>query len=344
MKVNLQQILSLTGTSLAFDLKAESVFVTSIKPLDEAKDTDLAFFAPTSKRLIPELTSALKASKAAAVVLKDPIEDLKIPQIVSQEPLMTIMQVAARWFATKHPEPGISEKADVHPSASIGKDVFIGAFSSIGANTVIGDGSVIHPNVVIYQDVEIGSQCVVHSGAVLRENVKLGDDCQVQNGAVIGADGFGYKRGKDGEQHRIPHIGRVVIQDSVDFGVNSSADKGMLGDTLIGEHSKLDNLVQLGHNVKVGRSNIFCSQTGISGSTKIGNNCIFGGQSGVADHINIPDGTMIAAQGGVIKSPEKGEKIAGTPSVGITHWKRLHAIDLELPRIIKQLKRKGIVS
>ena len=197
---------------------------------------------------------------------------------------------------------------------------------------MIEDRSVIHPHVTIYPRVRLGQGCVVHAGAVLREDVTLGDHCVIQNGAVIGADGFGYIPDQAGNLHAVPQVGAAKLGNEVHIGANSCVDRGTLGNTTVGDWTKIDNLVQTGHNVSLGQNCIVCGQTGIAGSVSIGNRVVLGGGCGVQDHVSIADGCRFAGHSGVIGDITERGDYAGMPALPARQWRRLVA---QLRRMVK---------
>jgi UDP-3-O-[3-hydroxymyristoyl] glucosamine N-acyltransferase len=208
----------------------------------------------------------------------------------------------------------------------------------VGAGVKIGDGTILYPGVVLYDHVEVGSECTLHANAVVRERCRLGDRVVLQPNATIGSDGFGYA--PDGDRYYpIPQIGIVVLEDDVEIGANSSIDRAAMGETVIGRGTKIDNQVQVAHNVTIGENGILVSGTGIAGSAKIGNNCTFGGQSGAAGHIKIGDKTTVGARGAVLSSYEGGGVITGTPAIPHKDWLRASKIYAKLPEMRREIQR-----
>ncbi len=271
------------------------------------------------------LSEKLPGLKINALVIREEVtltEHKNHPTILRvKDPILALVKLIPNFFERSSTLDGISRNAEIDPSAVIGKGVSIGAFCSIAADVAIGDHAVIYPHVVIYSGAKIGANVTIHSGAVVRENCVVDAGCTVQNGAIIGSDGFGYAF--DGQSLvPVPQVGNVVIQKNVDIGANTCVDRATLGSTRIGLGSKLDNLVQVGHNTTIGPSSILCGQTGIAGSCTIGTGVVLGGQSGVADHLTIADGTRLNAKAGVTGNiTEKGD-YGGYPAVPIKTWRR----------------------
>ena len=243
-----------------------------------------------------------------------------------------------------HPEPvatGLRHaSAMIDVTAKIADDADIGPMAVIGAGTVIGAGSRIGAGTIIGAAVQIGSGCTLHTRVTIADGCVLGDRVVIQSGAVIGSDGFGFAW--DGKQHlKIPQAGRVVLGNDVEIGANTCIDRGAINDTVIEPGVKLDNLIQIGHNVRVGAFTVMASQVGISGSTDIGRGCQIGGQAGAAGHVHIGDGSRIAAQSGVIGNLEAGGTYAGFPAIAHRDWLRISAILLKLPAIWAIVRRLG---
>lgn len=234
-------------------------------------------------------------------------------------------------------EVGIHPSAVVAESATIGTNVRIGALCSIGQDCTIADNVTLHPRVVLYPGVTIGEGSLLHAGVIVRENTQIGKRVIVQNGAVIGADGFGFAAA-EGEYRKIPQVGTVLIEDDVEIGANTTIDRATLGVTRIRRGTKLDNLIQVAHNVDIGEDTVIAAQTGISGSTKIGKGCRIGGQVGFVGHITIGDGVMIGAQSGVPHSLPSGEIHSGCPAVPHREWLKQSAYMKRLPELFQKIK------
>jgi UDP-3-O-[3-hydroxymyristoyl] glucosamine N-acyltransferase len=223
----------------------------------------------------------------------------------------------------------------VAPDAALGDDVSIGPFVSIGAGAAVGARTVIYPHAVIGRGARVGADCVIHAHASVRETVVLGDRVTLLDGAVVGSDGFGFARQKDGSHLKIPQHAAVVVEDDVEIGANSTIDRGAGPDTVIGAGSRIDNLVQIGHNVVLGRGCVLVAQAGISGSTKLGDFVMAGGQAGLTGHLTIGSGARIAAQAGVMRDVPAGETVCGAPAIPIGEFFRQVAV------VQRLAKRKG---
>jgi UDP-3-O-[3-hydroxymyristoyl] glucosamine N-acyltransferase len=220
----------------------------------------------------------------------------------------------------------------------VGKDVYLGTFSSVGSGTKIGNNTYVAAHVTIGKNVRIGSDCVIYPGVVIYNDTIIGDSCTIHANAVIGSDGFGFAPQADGTFTTIPQLGNVVLEDGVSVGANTTIDRATMGSTLIKKGVKIDNLVQIAHNVEVGENTAIAAQTGVSGSTKIGKNCLIGGQVGVAGHISIADKTIVTAQSGVTKTVRKeGQILGGTPASPNSEYLKRNALLRQLPDLLKRL-------
>jgi UDP-3-O-[3-hydroxymyristoyl] glucosamine N-acyltransferase len=282
----------------------------------------------------PQLTKVLADLRCGAVIVDhravSPATPLAMPLIAVTDPVLAMTKVVPLFFEGAERTQGISPKADVDPGAKIGARVTIGAFSSIGPRVVIEDDVVIHPHVVLYPGVHIGARTVLHSGAIIREECVVGADSLVQNGAVVGADGFGYTPDPTLGLAPVPQVGTVVLGDRVDIGANSCIDRATFGETKIGLGTKIDNLVQVGHNTVIGRHSILCGQVGIAGSSVIGDQVVLAGSAGVADHISIASGARFASRSGVVRDITSKGDYAGYPAVPVRQWNRALAALLRL--------------
>lgn len=239
---------------------------------------------------------------------------------------------------------GIEKPSFVADDVAIGNDVFIGAFSYIGNGVKLGNGVKIFPNVTIETDCIIGNGTVIYSGARLYRKSVIGNRCTIHSGVIIGSDGFGFAPLPDGSYSKVPQLGNVLIEDDVEIGSNTTIDRATMGSTIIRKGVKLDNLVQIAHNVEIGEHTVIAAQSGVSGSTKIGKHCLIGGQVGIVGHIEIADGSRINAQSGVSKSiKEKGKSITGSPAYDYTEALRSQVLVRRLPQMdlrIKTLEEK----
>lgn len=229
---------------------------------------------------------------------------------------------------------GIHPSAIIESSAKVGSDVFIGPYAYIGENCIIGDGCSIYPHVYIGDNTRLGISCTINPGVKIYHDCLIGEGCIIHAGSVIGSDGFGFAPQSDNEYMKIPQLGNVVLEDHVEIGANVTIDRATMGSTIIRKGVKLDNLIQIGHNVEVGENTVMAAQAGISGSTKIGKNCMFGGQVGLAGHLKIADGTKIGAQGGILGDVKvENTVIIGSPAIELKQFMRCSVIFKKLPEM-----------
>ena len=260
------------------------------------------------------------------------------------DPKLAFARVGAILHPSKRYEAERHSSAVVSESATIGKGVFLGAFTCVGDGSTIGDGTVLRAGAKVGDNVRVGSNCVLHLNVFVEDACTIGDNVILHSGVVIGTPGFGFVRDKQGEYHQFPQIGTVVIEDNVEIGANTCIDRGALGETRIGEGTKIDNLVQIAHNVCIGKRVVIAAQTGISGSTVIEDDCVIGGQVGMGDHATVKSGAIIGSQAGVL--PGKIVRAGvwwGTPVQPLDEYKRQNAMVKSLARLrdeVKELKKK----
>jgi UDP-3-O-[3-hydroxymyristoyl] glucosamine N-acyltransferase len=320
--VTVRDIVALTGATAAADAPLDTL-VTDIAPLDRAGPGDLTFIDK------PKFAPQLSGTRASVCLASERFAS-QVPQGIvvlrSRSPYRSLVAVARKLFpASLRPTPfggvdGLSPQAMVHTDARLESGVVVEAGAFVGAGAEIGSGTLIAPNAVIGPGVRIGRNCAVGPGASI-SHALIGDRVIVHAGARIGQDGFGYLPGMSGHE-KVPQVGRVIVQDDVEIGANTTIDRGAMRDTIIGEGAKIDNLVQIGHNVTIGRHAIIVSQTGISGSAVIGDFAMLGGQVGVGDHLTVGDGAQIAARGGVMSNVPPGVKWGGFPARPARTWLR----------------------
>jgi UDP-3-O-[3-hydroxymyristoyl] glucosamine N-acyltransferase len=303
-----------------------------VGPLSIAGPRNLGFLR--SERMLGELS----ASEVGALVAPPGVAVGGRPVIRSDNPGLHFARAVALLVPEPRPAPGIhpsaqiDSEARVHPTASIGAGVVIGPRSSVGP------ASVLHPRVVVYADVQVGSNCLLHSGVVLREGTVLGEAVILQPGVVVGGDGFGYAFDELGGWERIPHVGRVVLEDGVEVGANTTIDRATLGETRIRRGSKLDNLVMVGHNCEIGERVVVAGQTGLSGSVSIGDRAVLMGQVGVAGHLTVGERAFLGARAGVHSDVRPGSRVWGAPQLEERRWFRSTAIFGRLPELLRRLR------
>jgi len=307
--------------------------IRGVASLDKAQRGDLVFLVKTKNLPL------LEQSQASAAIIPSELTYHKIPVIKSSQPYLSFIQAVELFFKPYRLQPGIHPQALVDPSAQIAKDAAIGAFSFIGEGVKIGAGTIIFPLVSIYPRVTIGQKTVIHSHVSIREEVSIGNKVIIHNGAVIGSDGFGYQPGPDGQHIKIPQIGTVAIEDEVEIGANTTIDRAALGETVIKKGAKIDNLVQVAHNVTIGKNTILAAQTGIAGSTQVGNDVLMGGQVGVTDHVSIGNKVIAAAKTGITKSIPPKAIVSGSPHLDIRDWRKVWVLLPHLYDLVKDVKK-----
>ncbi len=306
----------------------------SLARIDEAKDGELTFL------YLPAYEKYFASTNAAAIIVKPDFKRTRddITYIVCENPHQAIQKIILKYFLPEIKFKGIDPSASVSENARVGKNVTLGKNVVISDDCVIGDNSVILHNCVLMENVEVGENCLIYPNVTIRENSKIGRNVIIHSGTVIGSDGFGFERNNDGSYSKIPQIGNVVIGDDCEIGSNVSIDRAAIGSTVIGNGVKLDNLIQIAHNVKVGDHTVISAQSGVSGSAKIGKYCILAGQVGVAGHLEITDNVIIGAQSGISKSLKKPGKYFGYPAKEWGQSLRLEGHIRNLPNYSKKLK------
>ena len=312
--------------------------VTSFGKIEEANQNQLTFLAN------PKYEDYLYSTNASIVILSDNYE-LKEPihptLIRVPDAYTAFAQLLSKYqeLATQQLK-GIQQPSYLPSTVVLGKDVFIGAFSYFGENVKVGNNTKIFPNTFIGDNVQIGDNCVIHPGVKIYFGCIVRNNVVIHAGTVIGSDGFGFAPQADGSFKKVPQIGNVVIEDNVEIGANTSIDRATLGSTVIKEGAKLDNLIQIAHNVEVGNNTVIAAQAGVSGSTKIGDNVMIGGQAGLVGHIQIADGSKINAQSGVSKSLKTpNSTVTGSPAADYTSALRSQAVFRNLPEMEKRLQQ-----
>jgi UDP-3-O-[3-hydroxymyristoyl] glucosamine N-acyltransferase len=331
----LAELAALVGGEVSGD---GSLRPAGVAPLETAGPEHLSFFSNKKYR------AAFEASRAGAVVVDADVEP---------PPGRTVLRAASAYLAFAkistlfNPPPaavaGVSPRAAVDPTAQVHPTAQVMALASVGPGAVVGARTILHPGVQLGEGVRVGDDCLLYANVVVRERCVVGHRVILQPGCVIGSDGFGYALdmagdGRGPRHFKVPQAGNVVIEDDVEIGANSCVDRATLGTTRVGQGAKVDNLVQLAHNVVVGPLSILASQVGISGSTKLGMGVVCWGQAGLIGHLTIGDRANIAAQAGVARDMEPGERVAGSPAINDVRWARNHAVAERLTDMRKELR------
>jgi UDP-3-O-[3-hydroxymyristoyl] glucosamine N-acyltransferase len=306
--------------------------VSGIRPLEEAGPGDLSFLTH------PRYRRTAAATAAAGLLVGDEAGLPGRNLIVVANPYAALAHAIALFHPQHRPPPGISPQAVLGEGARLGEDVSIGPFAVLGRGAALGDRVVLMPGVVLGEEVVVGEESVLHPGVVVYPRAVLGARVVVHAGAVIGSDGFGYAE-EGGARTKIPQVGNVVIEDDVEIGACATIDRATLGSTVIGRGTKIDNLVQVGHNVRVGEGSILVAQSGIAGSARLGRSVILAGQSGVAGHLEIGDRSAVGAKSAVLQDLAPGAFVIGHPAVDHRVFKRTQAALRRLPDLLRRVAR-----
>ena len=326
--MTLQEIADRLGGTVQGD---GSIEITGVNGVELAQPGEITFISNK------KFTEQLKNSKASAVIVQQAL-DTDLPQMIHPGPAVAFAKLLAEFHPEPRPKPGIHDQAVIAEGVQLGKDVTIGPFVSIGPDVVIGDHTVLHPGVVVHEGVRIGNNATLFPQVTVYRNTILGNHVILHAGVVIGADGFGYTPDEKGRHVKINQIGRVVIEDHVEVGVNSCIDRAAFGETLIHEGTKIDNLVTIAHNCEIGHHSIIVAQVGIAGTCKTGHHVILAGQVGLADHVTIGSQVVVAAQSGVNKDLLEPGFYGGSPAISAMTWKRYAATLPKLPELSRKIR------
>jgi len=322
------------ATQLGAELRGDAdLEITGIKGLEEAGPTDLTFVAN------PRYAALARKTRAAAVIVEPEFQQIPTATLRLKNPYFAFSRALGFFYQPPAYPPGIHPTAVIDPTAQIGPDAHIGAYVVIGPQVRLGPNATLLPHVVLYPGVQAGSHLFAHAHAVVREFCVLGDHVTIENGAIVGADGFGFAKNESGHWEKIPQSGPVRIGNRVDVQANACIDRATVGATEIGDGTKIDNLVQVGHGSHVGQNTLICAQTGLAGSSVIGNNVILAGQTGIAGHCSVGDGVILTAQSAVSHDVLPGKTISGSPGFDNRVWLRATAIFQRLPELLKRLDR-----
>ncbi|HTP42895.1 MAG TPA: UDP-3-O-(3-hydroxymyristoyl)glucosamine N-acyltransferase [Nitrospiria bacterium] len=345
----LHQLADLIGGRVVGD---PSMVIAGIAPLREASPGQIGFLSN------PRYVADLASTHASAVILAPRYEAATAPpslaRVIVDDPYYAMCQVIRHFHDRPYLPSGVSPLASVGQGVTMGRDVSVQPFVVIGERAVIGDRVTLSAGCYIGEEAAIGDDSLLYPNVTVRERVRLGRRVIVHSGTVIGSDGFGYAF-HGGLHHKIPQVGTVIIEDDVELGANVTVDRATLGQTVIGRGTKVDNLVQIAHNVTIGERSIIVAQAGISGSTALGKGVVLAGQVGVVGHVTIGDGVRVGAQSGVAQNVSAGQDLSGSPAIPHRQWlavqatlpklpelrKRLHRLEEELHALQRQIKRPG---
>jgi len=315
--------------------------VSDISKIEEGKPGTLSFLAnPKYEKFIYETQSSIVIVNADF----QPQKEISSTLIRVKNAYESFAALLRLYEQSKPQKSGISNMAVISDTASMGKELYVGEFTVISENASIGDGVQLYPQVYVGDHVTIGEGTILHPGVKVYEGCVIGAHCVIHAGAIIGADGFGFAPNQENNYEKVPQVGKVILEDHVEIGANTTVDRATLGATILRKGVKLDNLIMIAHNVEVDENTVIAAQSGISGSTKVGKNCMFGGQVGLIGHINIASGVKIAAQSGITKDiKEEGIVIQGSPAFEFGPYQRSYLLFRNLPKIreqINELERK----
>jgi len=325
----LQQLADLVDGELKGDAGLD---IFKVAPIDQAQQGDITFVAN------PKYLTKLNDCQASAVIVAPGIDAPGMDLIICKNPYLAFAKILTFLQVSKQSVKGVMPGAWIADSAMVDKTATIYPGCVVGEGVSVGAGSTLYPGVVIYDDVTIGQECLLHAQSIVREGCRIGDRVILQPAVVIGSDGFGFAPDGDG-YYKIPQVGIVVLEDDVEIGANSCVDRAALGETRIRRGTKLDNLVQIGHNVSVGEDCILVSQSGIAGSTTIGNHCTFGGQAAVAGHLKVGDNVMIGGRGGATGNVDSNQILSGLPLMPHKQWLRATMTLPKLPEMRKDMQK-----
>ncbi len=328
MEITLSELAKLIGGEVSGD---PSVVITGVAGIREARPGDVTFLAD------PRYSRFLETTKASAVIAPPNAGRSKKPLIICENPYLSFVKAVEYFFPNRDSYPRtIHPSAVIASSANIGKNVAIGACAVIEEHVKIGDNTVVLAGTYIGKRTTVGSDCLIYPNVTIREEIKIGDRVIIHSGAVIGSDGFGFV--KDGEVYRkIPQVGNVVVEDDVEIGANVTIDRATTGTTLVGRGTKIDNLVQIGHNVVIRENCIIVAQVGIGGSTEVGSGATIAGQAGIVGHVKIGEGAIVAAQAGVVGDVTPGGMVSGYPARDHKQAKKIYASLQKLPDLLKRV-------
>ncbi len=317
-----------------------NVEVDKLSKIEEGSEGSLTFLAN------PKYTSFIYSTAASICIVSNKFEaqqEITTTLIKVEDPYKSFSVLLEYYNQVKLSKSGIEQPSFVSESASYGEGIYIGAFVYIGNNVRIGDNVKIYPNAYIGDNVSIGDNVIIFAGSKIYSETVIGNHCVIHGGAIIGADGFGFSPGQDGVYKKVPQIGNVIIEDHVDIGAGTTIDRATLGSTIIREGVKLDNQIQVAHNVEIGKHTAIAAQTGVAGSTKIGENCLIGGQVGIVGHIQIGNNVKIQAQSGIGRNVKDGETLQGSPALNYGDYNKAYVVFKNLPSLsqkVHQLEKK----
>ena len=333
MEFSAQQIAMLLGGKITGDANRK---VSDVGPIESAHEGQLSFLCDA--KYLPHLsqTNASVVLMTESIVFDGETNATIIRVENARAAMGQLLSLVAK--AMNPAKQGVEQPSFVSEGVKVPEDAYIGAFAYIGKNVQLGKGVQIYPHTYIGDNVKIGDNTILYSGVKVYYNCIIGKDCILHAGVVVGSDGFGFEPDAKGVNQKLPQIGNVIIEDDVEIGANTTIDRAMMGATIIRRNAKLDNLVQVAHNVEIGESTFMCAQVGVAGSTKVGGHCILAGQVGVAGHITIADNCVFGAQSGIANNVKKPGMYQGSPIIDAMNWRRSVVGFKQLPDLIKKIQ------
>ena len=333
MEFSAQQIAMLLGGKVTGDSNRK---VSDVGPIESAHEGQLSFLCDA--KYLPYLpqTGASIVLMTESIVFDGQTNATLIRVENARAAMGQLLALVAK--AMNPAKQGVEQPSFISEGVAVPEDAYIGAFAYIGKNVQLGKGVQIYPHTYIGDNVKIGDNTILYSSVKVYYNCVIGQDCILHAGVVIGSDGFGFEPDAKGVNQKLPQIGNVIIEDDVEIGANTTVDRAMMGSTIIHRNAKLDNLVQVAHNVEVGESTFMCAQVGVAGSTKVGSHCILAGQVGVAGHITIADNCVFGAQSGIANHVKKSGMYQGSPIIDAMNWRRSVVGFKQLPDLMKRLQ------
>lgn len=331
MKFKVQQIAEILDGEIHGDPDVE---VDKLSKIEEAEQGSLTFLAN------PKYTPFIYKTKASVCIVSNsflPIQKLTTTLIKVDDAYEAFSKLLEFYNEVKLQKSGIEQPSYIDQSVTYGENIYVGAFAYIGKNVSLGNNVKIYPNAYIGDNVQIGNDSIVYAGSKIFSESILGEKVVIHGGAIIGADGFGFAPNNKGTYKKVPQIGNVIIENNVDVGAGTTIDRATLGSTIIREGVKLDNQIQIAHNVEIGKHTVIAAQTGIAGSTKIGEHCVIGGQVGIVGHIQIGNYVKIQAQSGIGRNIKDHEVLQGTPAIGYSEYNKSYVHFKNLPQIVKKI-------
>ncbi|GGB65974.1 UDP-3-O-acylglucosamine N-acyltransferase [Flavobacterium suaedae] len=308
--------------------------VYKLSKIEEGSKGSLTFLAN------PKYQQYIYSTQASITIVNntfEPEEEISTTLIKVEDAYKSFSKLLEYYNQVKLMKSGIEDHTMISENVKYGEDLYLGSFSYIGKNVVIGKNVKIYPNTFVGDNVIIGDNVILFSGVRIYSETEIGNNCIIHSGCIVGSDGFGFVPNEEGVYSKVPQIGNVILEEDVEIGAGTTIDRATLGSTVIKKGVKLDNQIQIAHNVVIGENTVIASQTGIAGSTKIGKNCIIGGQVGIVGHITIGDGVRIQAQSGVGKSIPDGEAVQGTPALGYSDFNKSYVHFKNLPKIVSEI-------